>query len=311
MFSCPNNSQLSRRGFTLVELLVVIAIIGILVGLTLPAVQLVRESARRTECSNNLRQVGLAVLNHEGSHRSFPSGINSFDDAKRPSISWLGQILPQIEQDNLARTSSNEFAAGLHPTEGPHLALQTFVSLYACPSDPRSTGVGGRRVWRKIHLAVDPDSHQIVAEVLTGNDVHDSEPALDLVQQSGFEIDTFYGDGAYDTWDIHDQLQEREIDAVIPPRRGAVIKQHANCDADPLPRDESVRHIRRDGRKAWKEQIGYHRRSNAETAMSRLKGAFSDRLKNRKIESQKTETALRCKILNMFVILGMPLSVWS
>lgn len=175
----------------------------------------------------------------------------------------------------------------------------------------RQHGVGGRRVWRKIHLAVDPDSHQIVAEVLTGNDVHDSEPALDLVQQSGFEIDTFYGDGAYDTWDIHDQLQEREIDAVIPPRRGAVIKQHANCDADPLPRDESVRHIRRDGRKAWKEQIGYHRRSNAETAMSRLKGAFSDRLKNRKIESQKTETALRCKILNMFVILGMPLSVWS
>ena len=140
MYSCPKSSQLSKRGFTLVELLVVIAIIGILVGLTMPAVQSVRESARRTECSNNLRQIGLAVLNYEGSHRSFPSGINSFDDAKRPSISWLGQILPQIEQDNLAMTSSNEFAAGLHPTEGPHLALQTFVSLYACPSDPRSTG---------------------------------------------------------------------------------------------------------------------------------------------------------------------------
>lgn len=175
----------------------------------------------------------------------------------------------------------------------------------------RQHGVGGRRTWRKIHLAVDPDSHQIIAEVLTGNDVHDSEPALDLVQQSGCEIDTFYGDGAYDSWDIHDQLQEQEIDAIIPPRRGAVIKQHANCNADPLPRDESVRHIRRDGRKAWKEQIGYHRRSNAETAMSRLKGAFGDRLKNKKIENQKTETALRCKILNMFVMLGMPLSLWS
>lgn len=174
----------------------------------------------------------------------------------------------------------------------------------------RQHGIGGRRTWRKIHLAVDPDSHQIVAEVLTGNDVHDSEPALDLVQQANCAIDTFYGDGAYDNWEIHDQLQEQEIDAIIPPRRGAVIKQHANCKADPLPRDESVRHIRRDGRKAWKEQIGYHKRSNGETAMSRLKGAFGDRLKNRKIENQKTETAIRCKILNMFVMLGMPLSLW-
>lgn len=175
----------------------------------------------------------------------------------------------------------------------------------------RQHGVGKRRTWRKIHLAVDPDSHQIVAEVLTGNDCHDSEPALDLVKQSGCEINAFYGDGAYDSWDIHDQLQEREIDAIIPPRRGAVIKQHGNCKADPLPRDESVRHIRRDGRKTWKEEIGYHRRSNAETAMSRLKGAFGDKLKNRKFKNQITEAAVRCKILNVFVMLGMPLSLWS
>ena len=175
----------------------------------------------------------------------------------------------------------------------------------------RQHGVGGRRTWRKIHLAVDPDSHQIVAEILTGNDCHDSEKALDLVTQSACEINSFYGDGAYDNWDIHDELQEREIDAIIPPRRGAVIKQHGNCKADPLPRDESVRHIRRDGRKAWKEEIGYHRRSNAETAMSRLKGAFGDRLKNTKFENQVTEAAIRCKLLNLFVVLGMPLSLWS
>lgn len=175
----------------------------------------------------------------------------------------------------------------------------------------RQHGVGKRRTWRKIHLAVDPDSHQIVAEVLTGNDCHDSEPALDLVKQSGCEINAFYGDGAYDSWDIHNELQEREIDAIIPPRRGAVIKQHGNCKADPLPRDESVRHIRRDGRKKWKQEIGYHRRSNAETAMSRLKGAFGDKLKNRNFENQITETAIRCKLLNVFVMIGMPLSLWS
>jgi len=175
----------------------------------------------------------------------------------------------------------------------------------------RQHGSGGRRTWRKIHLAVDPDSHQIVAEELTGSDCHDGNKALDLVDQSACEIDTFYGDGAYDHWDIHDGLQEREIDAIIPPRHGAVIKQHGNCKADPLPRDECVRHIRRDGRETWKEEIGYHRRSIAETAMSRMKGAFGGKLKNRTIESQKTEAAIRCKLLNWFAVLGMPLSLWS
>ncbi len=175
----------------------------------------------------------------------------------------------------------------------------------------RQHGVGGSRAWRKVHRAVESDTHQIVAQVLTGNDVHDSAPALDLVKQSGCAIDTFYGDGAYDSWDIHDRLQKQQIDALIPHRRGSAIKQHANCNADPLPREQSARHIRRDGHKAWKEQVGYHRRSNAETAMSRLKGAFGDRLKNRKMENQKTETDIRCKILNTFVMLGMPVSLWS
>lgn len=175
----------------------------------------------------------------------------------------------------------------------------------------RQHGADGRRTWRKIHLAIDPNSHQIVAEELTASGCHDSEKALDLVDQTNAEVNTFYGDGAYDSWEIHDGLQERDIDAIIPPRRGAVIKQHANCQADPLPRDESVRHIRRDGRKAWKEQIGYHKRSIAETAMSRIKGAFGEKLKNRTLESQKTEAAIRCKLLNWFALLGMPLSLWG
>ncbi|MDG1808443.1 MAG: DUF1559 domain-containing protein [Pirellulaceae bacterium] len=130
----------THKAYTLVELFVVIAIIGILVALLLPAVQSVREAARRTECSNNLRQITLAVTNFQSSRRQFPSGINSVDDAKRPSISWLAQILPHVEQDNLSRISTGEFAAGIHPTAGPHVALQTFVGVYACPTDPRSSG---------------------------------------------------------------------------------------------------------------------------------------------------------------------------
>jgi len=132
----PNRSS----GFTLIELLVVIAIIGILVGMLLPAVQSVREAARRTECSNNLRQIGLAVINFQSSRRHFPSGINAFDDPDRPSLSWLAQILPQVEHENLSRISRQEFDGGIHPTNGPHLGLQTYIGLFACPSDPRSSG---------------------------------------------------------------------------------------------------------------------------------------------------------------------------
>jgi len=135
-----DRTKIVRCGFTLVELLVVIAIIGILVGLILPAVQSVRESARRTECSNNLRQISLAVINFKSARGSFPSGINSPDHPSKPSLSWLAQILPHVEHENLSRISSQEFSAGLHPTAGPHVGLQTFVGLYACPSDPRSSG---------------------------------------------------------------------------------------------------------------------------------------------------------------------------
>ena len=175
----------------------------------------------------------------------------------------------------------------------------------------RQHGVGKRRTWRKLHLAVDPATHQIVAEVLTESNEHDANQVEPLLEQVEAEVQTFYGDGAYDQWKVYDTLTENSIWSIIPPRKNAKIKRHGNSAEEPLERDECLRQIRRDGRKAWKESIGYHRRSLAETAMSRLKAAFGDRLKNRKPPNQKTEVTLRCKLLNWFVMLGMPLSIWS
>jgi len=125
------------------------------------------------------------------------------------------------------------------------------------------------------------------------------------------DINTFYGDGAYDQWKVHDSLQEKAIEAVIPPRKNAKIRQHGNSCDTPLPRDEAVRQIRREGRKAWKEDVGYHRRSLAETAMYRMKKTFGEKLKNRTVPNQVTEAALRCKILNLFVTRGMPAFLWT
>ncbi|MBL8856822.1 MAG: DUF1559 domain-containing protein, partial [Planctomycetaceae bacterium] len=87
-------------GFTLVELLVVIAIIGILVGLLLPAVQAAREAARRMSCSNNLRQIGLAMHNYESTYRQLPTmyGLNT---GNAGNVSIQGALLPYMEQSNL------------------------------------------------------------------------------------------------------------------------------------------------------------------------------------------------------------------
>lgn len=107
-------SKLTRRtGFTLIELLVVIAIIGILVGMLLPAVQSVREAARRTQCLNNLRQIALATLNYESSFRTLPYGVQPFYRASSPTTpaldgkwAWSTFLLPQMEQTNLYDTLS-------------------------------------------------------------------------------------------------------------------------------------------------------------------------------------------------------------
>ncbi len=129
-------SARNRKGFTLVELLVVIAIIGILVGLLLPAVQSAREAARRMQCSNNLRQLGLATLNYESTFRRLPglTGSSSFSPQAR--------ILPYIEQGNLSNLIDYTiplyvgpaFAARLNPLH--QVAAGTVLPVLQCPSDP-------------------------------------------------------------------------------------------------------------------------------------------------------------------------------
>jgi prepilin-type N-terminal cleavage/methylation domain-containing protein/prepilin-type processing-associated H-X9-DG protein len=138
-----------RHGFTLIELLVVIAIIGVLIGLLLPAVQKIRESARRTDCQNNLRQIGLALHNYEQNQGYFPSAYlytpppdNGPKQASRgvytrPGWGWGSLLLPYLEQGPLA-SQINPTSPLDDPT---NLAIRiTVLRVFTCPSD-RNTGV--------------------------------------------------------------------------------------------------------------------------------------------------------------------------
>lgn len=133
-------SKRIRPGFTLVELLVVIAIIGVLVALLLPAVQAVREAARRMQCSNNLKQIGLSLHNYESSFRVFPaqsSGPAPGADFAARRGSWFTAVLPFYEQDGLFQS--------FDPTKHWHdpanaQAVMTKVPTLICPSAPDREG---------------------------------------------------------------------------------------------------------------------------------------------------------------------------
>jgi hypothetical protein len=173
----------------------------------------------------------------------------------------------------------------------------------------RTHGKQKRRTWRKFHVAVDPDTHEVVAMELTEANVHDSEAMPDLMK--GLEnqnLGNVYGDGAYPTPKSLDAITEAGGHAVIPPRSGTCIVKK-NPSPGERQRNRLVRERRAaGGKKAWKKLSGYHRRSLVETHMFRQKIILGDRLHNRCFKNQRTEARIRASILNRMTALGMPQS---
>ena len=140
MAGFPNTPRRKHRGFTLIELLVVIAIIAILIALLLPAVQQAREAARRTQCKNNLKQIGLALHNYESTHSVLPS-VYSYGAATTGNYSVQAQLLPYMEQSSLHNLIdfSEKMQIGCCPGDlSPSVIVpaKTVLPVFRCPSDP-------------------------------------------------------------------------------------------------------------------------------------------------------------------------------
>lgn len=172
------------------------------------------------------------------------------------------------------------------------------------------TALCKRRTWRKLHLAIDAETQQIVGVEATSNAVADAEVVEALLDQvpDVIEIEEVSADGAYDKRKVYDGLNKHGTKAIIPPRRNAKIWQHGNSRKERHIRDENLRRIRKVGRKKWKEESGYHRRSLAETGVFRYKQTFGGEVSSRKEENQFKEMKLKCKILNLMTFCGMPQS---
>jgi Transposase DDE domain len=167
----------------------------------------------------------------------------------------------------------------------------------------RIHGIGKRRTWRKLHIAMNAETREILASVATTSNVSDKEVLPLLLQQIREPIKQLTADAGYDYVSCYEVIQERKARAVIPPRRtGRLHPQDERLRA----RDKNLRMIRKVGRRKWKKQSRYHRRSLVETQMMRLKGIFGGGISSRRFHNQATEMGVRCEALNRMTGLGMP-----
>jgi transposase len=222
----------------------------------------------------------------------------------------MGIDLPVPDHSTLSRRLGQlSIELPVLPKEGArHVVVDsTGVKVYGEGEwKTRQHGVSKRRTWRKLHLGVDEATGEILAAVATTNNFHDGEVLNDVLGAIDESVEQVSTDGAYDHRHCYDEIAAKGAKAVIPPRKDAVIWQHGNRKEEPHPRDENLRYIRKHGRKRWKQDSGYHRRSIAETTMFRFKTIFGGSLSARKFDNQAVELFIKCAALNRMIQIAKP-----
>ena len=169
----------------------------------------------------------------------------------------------------------------------------------------RTHGKSKRRKWMKLHLAIDPATHQIMSAAVTNGSRNDGKTLPKLLKNHKKKLKKVYADGAYNGLAVRQQIIKHGGKPVIPPRKNAAKSLFPKSRAE-RERSDSVGRIRRIGRKNWKKEVGYHQRSLAETGMFRLKTLTGERVSARKKATIEAELLIRCNILNQMAALGMP-----
>jgi transposase len=227
----------------------------------------------------------------------------------RSIIQILGLDLPVPDHTTFARRSARlSLTTALKKPKGP-------INVVIDSSGLKIFGAGEwlhekhggkpRRSWRRLHLAVDPDSGDILAAELTTTDEGDASlvgPPLERIDGP------VSADGAYDGEPIYRTVAERHPDAavVIPPRSTAVPSDTA--ETEPTQRDQHIQRLAEKGRLGWQKAVDYGRRSLVETAFYRYKVLIGRSLRARTLSAQKIEARIACAVINRMTSLGMPVS---
>jgi len=166
----------------------------------------------------------------------------------------------------------------------------------------RQHGWAKHRTWRKLHLALDADSHEVTAALITNKDVVDPRGLPRLLKQLEVPVERVLADGAYDARECYQAVYQCGARSIIPPRKGSVLWK----DGYLRDRNSNLRQVENLGAEGWKRKVKYHRRSLVECAIFRFKTIFSEKLRAREVERQRTEVTIRCLALNRMTELGMP-----
>lgn len=176
----------------------------------------------------------------------------------------------------------------------------------------RQHGKQKRRRWKKFHIGICPQTHEIIVAEATELETADCEIGPKLIEKAPKSVKRVIGDGAYDTWDCYQTAYETGKKLIVPPREGAVFNKEAEpwhkdrndaiCQIIGLGNDEQAIML-------WKKLVKYHERSLVETTFSRYKGAFGSELFSKSIENQEVELKLKAYVLNEMTKQGMPFGV--
>jgi transposase len=224
----------------------------------------------------------------------------------------LGLELPVPDHTTFSRRSVNlTVAKAVRTATGPVNVVidSTGLKVFGAGEWQREKHGGkGRRTWRKLHLAVDPESGAILTSELTTTEDGDASQVGPLLDQISGPIASVTADGAYDGAPVYRIIAERDPAAavIIPPRSTAVPSDTA--ETAPTQRDRHLQMTQERGRLGWQKAVNYGRRSLGEVAMMRYKTVIGRRLHARTMPTQEAEAAAGCKVLNIMTRLGMPVS---